>query len=124
MVWCLIKHINVGSNEALFLRQLVTGLSLWRLRFNPVPVHALLVLDKVALGWVFLGVLQFPFVSVIPAMTHAFLFISHRCYMNLAVDSSVKDTLKKKVIFVHYLMMCYKLKNIFCLNNAWYDDYE
>jgi len=55
-----------------------------------VPVHALFVLDKVAMGWVFPGVLQFSFVSVIPAMPHAFPFISHQCYRNLAVDSTVK----------------------------------
>jgi len=65
-------------------------MSLWRLRFNPVPVHALFVLDKVALGWVFLGVFQFSFVSVIPPMPHAFLFISDQCYTNLAVDGIVK----------------------------------
>jgi hypothetical protein len=89
-VWFLIKHINVGSNEALFLRQFATGLSLWRLNFNPVLVYMLFVLDKLAMGWFFLQVSQFSYVNVIPPMLHAFLFISHQCIMNLAVDSIIK----------------------------------
>jgi hypothetical protein len=36
-----------------WLRQLVTGLSLWRPRFNPGSVHVGFVVDKVALGQVF-----------------------------------------------------------------------
>jgi len=36
----------------------------------------------------------------------------------------LNNTLKKKVKFVHYLKVFYKLDKLFCMNNAWYDDYD
>ena len=49
---------------------LVTGLSLQRHQFNPRPMHLGFVADKVALGQVFLQVLGFSLVSIIPLMFH------------------------------------------------------
>jgi len=53
-----------------WLRQLVAGLWLWRPRFVPRSVHAGLVMDKVALHQVFLLVLRFSPVSIIPPGLH------------------------------------------------------
>jgi hypothetical protein len=48
------------------LRRLVAGLSPRKPGFDPGSVHAEFVVDKVALGQVFLRVLRFSFVSFIP----------------------------------------------------------
>jgi branched-subunit amino acid transport protein len=47
-------------------RQLVAGLSLQWVGFTPRSVHAVFVVDKMALGQVFLQVLQFSPVNIIP----------------------------------------------------------
>jgi hypothetical protein len=53
-----------------WLRQLVASLRLWRPRFVPGSVHVGFMVDKVALGQVFLQVLLFPPVSIIPPGLH------------------------------------------------------
>jgi hypothetical protein len=53
-----------------WLRWLVTGLSPQRPGFNPGSVHVEFVVDKVALGQVFLRVLRFSPVSFIPPVLH------------------------------------------------------
>jgi hypothetical protein len=60
------------------LRCLITGLSLWRLRFNPSPVCVRLVADKVVLGHVFLPVLFF-FLWVNSTKLHSLSFCYY-CY--------------------------------------------
>jgi hypothetical protein len=50
------------------LRWLVVSLSLWRPRFISVSVHVGFVVDEVALGQVFLQVLQFSPVSILPPL--------------------------------------------------------
>jgi hypothetical protein len=49
---------------------LVAGLSPRKPGFDPRSVHVRFVMDKVALGQVFLPVLRFPPVSVIPSVFH------------------------------------------------------
>jgi hypothetical protein len=60
------RHVNIASltntvNRAVpWLRRLVAGLPLRRPRFDPESVHVEFVVDKVALGQVFLRVVSFP----------------------------------------------------------------
>jgi hypothetical protein len=63
----LYKYISV-KGYVMALRQLVTSLSLWRPGFDDKPVHMGLVADQVAVGQVFLQVLQFSLISIIPQM--------------------------------------------------------
>jgi hypothetical protein len=58
------------------LRQLVATFSPWRPGFMPRLVHTGFVVDKVALGQVFVRVLWFFHVSIIPLMFHI-----HSCIM-------------------------------------------
>jgi hypothetical protein len=53
-----------------WLRRLVAGLSPRRPGFDPGSVHVGFVVDKVALGHVFLGVLRFSPVSFVPPLLH------------------------------------------------------
>jgi len=48
------------------------------------------VVDEVALEQIFLLVLQFSCVSIIPPMVHAHILINHQHCINLAIDSVVK----------------------------------
>jgi branched-subunit amino acid transport protein AzlD len=41
------------------LKQLITGFSLWKLRFNPGLVHVIIIVDKVAVGQIFARALPF-----------------------------------------------------------------
>jgi hypothetical protein len=50
------------------LRQLATSLLPWRPGFDSRPIHMELVVDKAAAGQVFLQVLLFSLISVIPPM--------------------------------------------------------
>jgi len=50
---------------------IVTGLSSRRLEFDSRSVHVRFVANKVALGQVFLGVLLFSPVSIMPPMLHS-----------------------------------------------------
>jgi hypothetical protein len=63
----LYRYISV-KGYVMALRQLVTSLSLWRPRVDHKPIHMGLVVDKVAVGQVFLQVLQFSLISIIPPM--------------------------------------------------------
>jgi hypothetical protein len=49
-----------------WLRQLVADLSTWRPGFEPGSVHMGFVVDKVALGQIFLRVLRHPPVNIVP----------------------------------------------------------
>jgi hypothetical protein len=53
-----------------WLRRLLVGLPLRRTGFHPGSVHVGFVVDKVVLGRVFLRVLRFSPVSVIPLVLH------------------------------------------------------
>jgi hypothetical protein len=55
-----------GGKAVLWLRRLVTGLSSRRSGFMPGSVHVEFVVDKVALGQVFLRVLLFSPVNIVP----------------------------------------------------------
>jgi hypothetical protein len=68
---------------------LVSGLSSRRPVFDPRLVHVRFVTYKVALGQLFLPVLQFSPVSIIPPMLHTHSFIYHRrCIMFFSQYSS------------------------------------
>jgi hypothetical protein len=72
---CIIR-VNFLLEKALpWLRRLVAGLSPRRPGFDPRSVHMGFVVDKVALGLVFLPVLQFSPVSIIPPMLHTHLHL-------------------------------------------------
>jgi hypothetical protein len=62
-----------------WLRRLVAGLSPQRPWFAPRSVHAGFVVDSVAFGQVFLRVLPFPLVNIIPKWQHVF---PCSCWMN------------------------------------------
>jgi hypothetical protein len=51
------------------LRWVITSLSLWKPKFSHKTVHVAFV-DKVALGYGFVALLQFSFASTIPQMLH------------------------------------------------------
>jgi len=70
-------------------RQLVTGPSLRRPRFDPRPVHVGSVLAKVALEQVF------PPISIISPTTHTHSFLYHLYYITLASNSNINNTPKK-----------------------------
>jgi hypothetical protein len=53
-----------------WLRRLVAGLSPRRPGFNPGPVHVGFMVDKVALGQVFLRVLRLSPVNLFPPVLH------------------------------------------------------
>jgi hypothetical protein len=48
-----------------------------------------IVVDKVALGQVYLRVFGLSIVSIIPSMLHTHSLIYHRCFIILAVDNAV-----------------------------------
>jgi hypothetical protein len=58
-----------------WLRWLVAGLPLWRCGFYPRPVHMRFVVNKVALGQVFLSVIKLSPVSIILPMLHTHLWL-------------------------------------------------
>jgi hypothetical protein len=60
-----------------WLKWLVTGLSLQRAGFLPKSIHVGFVVDKVALGQVFLRVLRFSPVIIIPPLLHIHLSPPH-----------------------------------------------
>jgi hypothetical protein len=62
-----VTNIYVGRA---WLRQLIAGLSPRRPGFDPGSVHVGFVVDKVALGHVFLRVLRFSPVNFIPPLLH------------------------------------------------------
>jgi hypothetical protein len=66
-----LKYIRLSPSLAHETAQpLVVGFSLRRPGFAPKAVHVEFVVDRVALGQVFLRVLQFLLVSVIPPLLH------------------------------------------------------
>jgi hypothetical protein len=67
-VWSVVEiGWDFGFSQATpWLRPLVTGLSLWRPGFAPGSVHVEFMVDRVALGQVFVWALQFFPVSIIP----------------------------------------------------------
>jgi len=75
-----MTHIWVWSGTTPWaipwLRQFITGLSKWRPRFVPRPVHVEFVVYKVALGHVYLKGLNFSPVSIILPALHAHSFIN------------------------------------------------
>jgi hypothetical protein len=61
-----------------WLRRLVGGLSPRRPGFDPRPVRGRFVVDRLSLGQVFLRIIRFLRVSIIPSMFHTHL---HACLM-------------------------------------------
>jgi hypothetical protein len=72
------------------LRHLVTGLSPHTHRLYSRSVHVRSVVNKAALGQVFLPVLHFSPVTITPPMHHTHAFSYHH-YIILAVDSTAKQ---------------------------------
>lgn len=77
-----------SSHAVSRLRQLFTGLSSWRPRFDPRSVHMQLVVDEVAVGHAF---------HQVPQSSHdhhssnaPYSFIYHWCYIILATDIVLK----------------------------------
>jgi hypothetical protein len=73
-----------------WLKQLVASLSLWKPGSDLRPVFEGFVVDKVALGHVFLQVCPSSHVSVMPPMLQTHSFIYHQYSINLATDSIIK----------------------------------
>jgi hypothetical protein len=70
------KFVTMGIIAAVpFHKRLVTGLSPWYAGFAPGSVHVGFVVDKVALGQVFLQVLRFSSVSIIPPPFSILIYI-------------------------------------------------
>jgi hypothetical protein len=87
-LYVLIKTVCIIVAVS-WLSRLVTGLSLTTPRFAPNSVHVRFVVDKVALGLVFIPVHPFSPVSIIPQMLHTHSFIYHRrCIMFFSQYSS------------------------------------
>ena len=77
-----------------WLRQLVAGFVPWRL--DPKIVHVGFMVDRVALGWVFLWIFWF---SHQHHSTNAlYLFICYWCCITLVIDSVIKKHLKKPML--------------------------
>jgi hypothetical protein len=74
-----------------WLRRLIAGISPTRPGFNPRPVHVRFVVDELTLRQVFLPVLWFSPVSIIPPVLHTHSLIYHCCYTISATDSAVKQ---------------------------------
>jgi len=59
--------------------------------FNPRQFHVEFVVDKVAMGWVFLSVVHIPPVIVISPVLHTHSFIYQRCNIIFPIDSVVRE---------------------------------
>jgi len=74
-----VLNLDVGLCQVCFrlvvpwCRSLVAGFSLWSPGFDPISVNARFVVDKVALGQVFLRALRFSPVSNIPPTLYTHL---------------------------------------------------
>lgn len=65
------KQMGYTFGQAMLcLRKLVTGFSPWRLGFDSRGAHLGFVLDEVQMGQVFLCIIQFIIVSIIPPVLH------------------------------------------------------
>jgi len=58
--------------------------------FSPRPVHVGFLVCRVTVGEIFVWVLRFPHVSVIPPLLYS--FVCDRGYINAAVDSVIKQS--------------------------------
>jgi hypothetical protein len=65
-MWYVKNTCNISSKAMPWLRQLVSGLSPQRPMFVPRSLHVRFVVDRVALGQVFLQVFWFSPVIIIP----------------------------------------------------------
>jgi hypothetical protein len=83
----IILSIMVTKMSVPWLVLLLTSLLIWRPRFCHQSVCVGFLVGNVALGQVFLLVLQFSPVTIIPPVLHSHSFICHLCYIFLAVDS-------------------------------------
>ena len=80
-----------------WFRQLVAGLWLRRTVLDPRPVHERSVVDKVAVGQVYLRVLRFSPVSIIPPMLHTHLHL--HVALNRRTKGRSLGTFEKAVFF-------------------------
>jgi hypothetical protein len=96
------KKVDVGANVFIYLkfclttlsrrarlRRLVAGLFPRRLGFDVRSVDVVFTVDKVALGQVFLLILLFSSIIIIPPMVPIHSLICHRRHTNTAPDSVV-----------------------------------
>jgi hypothetical protein len=75
-VYCAVRTGSSTITQVnLWLRHLVADLSPRRTGFNPRSVHVIFMVDKVAMGHVFLRVLWFCLVSIITPMLHVHLHL-------------------------------------------------
>jgi hypothetical protein len=66
--------------------------------FSPRPVCVGIMTDEIAVGQVFLWVLLFSPVSIIPPIPHTPSFIYHQRYITLRVNSVVKQQIHNKTL--------------------------
>jgi hypothetical protein len=73
-----------------WLGHIAAGLSPWRAKFNLIPVHVGFVMDKVVLEQIFLWVLWYNPVIVIPSVLCIHVSFSDRQRNIMAVDRLMK----------------------------------
>jgi len=74
----ILSHEICASKIVQWVRRLVWGRLPQRHGFDRRSVHRRFVVDKVALGQVFLGVRRFPPVIIIPSMPHTHILSVRR----------------------------------------------
>ena len=96
------------SLPALMYRRLVTGVASRMPKFDHRPVRVMCVVEEVSFVQVFLPVLQFSPVSIIPPLLHTHPSIYHpHCIMffsqyfsfTLSVSSHLRETYRAEVIY-------------------------
>jgi len=70
----------VSKRSVPFRMMLLTSLSPWRPTFNHSSVCMEFLLDRVAMQHIFLSVLQFLRVTVIPPVLHSYAFVTDAIY--------------------------------------------
>lgn len=73
-----------GNLKVSLMAQAVACLSLWRLNFSPMPVHIGFIVDKVAMGQIFLNMVWF---FILPLLH---IHSSFADYTILPIDSTIK----------------------------------
>jgi len=92
------------------------SLSPWRAGFSLRPVYVEFMLDRVAVGQVFLRVLRCTPVSINPPVLHARSFMNHWRYVISAVDSDVEShTIINSILTMWYQ---YALSNVLCFMHS------
>ena len=83
-------HVLSIQWRLLWLRRSVVRLSLWSLGFDRRSVHVRFVVDRVAVGQVFLRLLPFYRMTIIPPTLHTHISITYNSrYITFATDSFI-----------------------------------